>query len=101
MKKSKKYIEYENVEEFAKAYGLTDIDLAIIKEKSRIIKKLIKVREEKNISQAKLAKMLETKQPAIARMESGECSKVSFDFLFKAAMILEVNIAIRTPPNAA
>jgi hypothetical protein len=43
--------------------------------------------------------MVESKQPAIARMESGQVSEVSLDFLCKVAMVLEVSFTIK--PQAA
>jgi len=40
------------------------------------------------MSQAQLAKALGTKQPAIARMEAGQVSHISLDFLLRAIFVL-------------
>ena len=50
---------------------------------------------EAGVSQAALAGMIGTKQPAIARMESGQISQVSMDFLVKVAMVLDVSFNVR------
>ena len=39
--------------------------------------------------------MVKTKQPAIARMESGLVSEVSFDFLAKIALVLDVSFTFK------
>ena len=96
-----KPLKFKNAEEFGKHFGLTDIEMFIAKEKLRVIKKLRKSREDKGITQAQLAKKVGTKQPAIARMECGEISEVSFDFLLRVAVTLETSITIKPPKNAA
>ena len=90
---------YKTVEEFGRALGLSDLEIELIRQKKKVIEKLRKAREHKRISQAEIAAMVNTKQPAIARMESGQISEVSFDFLCKVALALEVSITIR--PYAA
>ena len=52
---------------------------------------------KQKISQAELAKMVCSHQPAIARMESGQISEVSLDFLCKVALALSVSVTIRAP----
>lgn len=57
--------------------------------------KLKKSRNDQEISQVELAKMVQTKQPAIARMESGLVSEISFDFLAKVALVLGVSFTFK------
>lgn len=72
----------------------------IMKEKKKLIEKLKKARNDQEISQAQLAKMVHTKQPAIARMESGLVSEVSFDFLAKVALVLGVSFTFKSVKTA-
>jgi len=90
---------YKNSEDFGRALGLSEIDMEIIKQKKKIIVKLRKAREQKGLSQGALAAMVGSKQPAIARMESGQVSEVSLDFLCKVALALEISVTIK--PHAA
>lgn len=87
--------KFKTAIEFGKAIGLSNIDMELIQQKKKLIKKLKNKRLELNISQTELANMLGTKQPAIARMESGLVSEVSMDFLLKIAMILNISITIK------
>ena len=91
--------KFKSAEEFGKALGLTKIEMEIIRQKKKIIEKLRKAREQKGLSQTELAHMVASKQPAIARMESGQVSEVSLDFLCKVALALEVSVTIK--PRAA
>lgn len=93
--KRKNVIIYNTTKDFAKSVGLTDIDISLILEKKRIIKSLRKKRLKNNLSQAELAKIVGTKQPSIARMESGLVSQVSMDFLAKVALALKTSIYIK------
>ena len=95
MKKEEKFTVYKNAEEFARDMGLSDVEIILVKEKVKLIKKLKAKRLEKNLSQANLAKKIGTKQPSIARMESGLVSQVSMDFLVKVALVLGVSHNIR------
>ena len=90
---------YKSADEFGKSLGLTEFDIKLIRQKKKIIEKLRHARKQKGISQAELAEMVASRQPAIARMESGQVSEVSLDFLCKVAMALEVSFTIR--PKAA
>lgn len=90
---------FKTADEFGKALGLSEIEIEIIRQKKRIIEKLRKVREQRGLSQSELAGMVSSKQPAIARMESGQVSEVSLDFLCKVALALEVSLTIK--PRAA
>jgi DNA-binding Xre family transcriptional regulator len=89
-----KTTKYKNVSEFGKALGLTEVEMELIRQKKRFIEKLKTIRIKKKISQSKLAEMIGSKQPAIARMESGLVSEVSLDFLAKIALVLEVTLTI-------
>ncbi|MCB0392150.1 MAG: helix-turn-helix transcriptional regulator [Bdellovibrionales bacterium] len=90
---------YKSAKDFAKDFGLSDVEIALVKEKKKLIEKLIAKRDKLNLSQAAVAKLIGSKQPAIARMESGQVSEVSMDFLVKVAMALKVTISIKA--NAA
>ena len=90
-----KVTRYRNAEEFGRVFGLTEIDMALVRQKKKIIEKLKAARLKKKISQAKLASMIDSKQPAIARMESGLVAEVSLDFLAKIALVLDVVITIK------
>lgn len=91
--------KFKSAEEFGKSLGLSKIEMELIRQKKKLIEKLRKARELRGLSQAELAHMVSSKQPAIARMESGQVSEVSLDFLCKVAMALEVSVTIR--PRAA
>lgn len=90
-----KFEKYKNAEEFGKALGLSGIEMELIRQKKKIIEKLKKTREQRGFSQAELAKLVASKQPAIARMESGQVSEVSLDFLCKVALALDVSVTIK------
>ena len=55
---------------------------------------IIDLRKKKKISQKQLAELLDTKQPGIARLESGDYNP-SIDFLKKIADILGAEIEIK------
>lgn len=61
--------------------------------KYTIIRNLIKRRNELNISQVKLASIIGTKQPAISRLERGDCN-ATLDTLFKVAEALDLHIEL-------
>lgn len=90
---------YKNADEFGKALGLSELEIELIRQKKKLIEKLRKAREHQGLSQAALAEMVASKQPAIARMESGQVSEVSLDFLCKVAIALAVPFTIK--PKAA
>ncbi len=87
--------EYKSVKEFGKALGLSEIDMAVVQQKKKIIDKLKKQRLKLKISQASLAKLVGSKQPAIARMESGQVSEVSLDFLARVALALDTSFTFQ------
>lgn len=90
-----KIIRYRSVDEFARAFGISDVEMELARQKKKHIEKLKAARLKKKISQAKLAEMVGSKQPAIARMESGLVAEVSLDFLAKIALVLDVVITIK------
>lgn len=100
-KKSEELIRYKDAEEFAKSLGLSELDIELIRHKKELIQKLIDKRKKLKLSQADVAARIDSKQPAIARMEAGLVGKVSLDFLAKVAMALGVNITIRSTARAA
>ena len=61
--------------------------------KYSIISSFIKRRNELNISQVKLASIIGTKQPAVSRLERGDCN-ITLDMLFKVADALDLNIGV-------
>lgn len=88
--------KYKSIDEFGKSLGLSSLDMELIRHKKKIIEKLRKARIQKGMSQAQLADLVSSKQPAIARMESGQVSEVSLDFLCKVALTLEVTVTIKS-----
>ncbi len=98
---SDQMIRFKSAREFGRSLGLTDIEMELAKQKSKLIQQLKQMRIKKGISQAALAKTLGSKQPAIARMEAGQVSDVSMDFLIRAALALKVTVKIGAMKNAA
>ena len=92
-----KVFKYKTADDFGKSLGLSLIEIELIRQKKKIVEKLRMAREKQNISQVELAKMVSSHQPAIARMESGQISEVSLDFLCKVALALSVSVTIRAP----
>ena len=90
-----KATRYKDIIEFGKALGLSEVEMELVRQKKKLIEKLTTARIKKRISQAKLAEMIGSKQPAIARMESGAVSEVSLDFLAKIALVLDVTFTIK------
>jgi len=93
MSKSKE--RYKDVKDFGKSLGLSDLEMELIMQKKKIIAKLKKSREKKGLTQSELAEMVGSKQPSIARMESGQVSEVSMDFLCKVAFALDMSVTIK------
>lgn len=90
-----------NLDDFGSAIGLSSLDKEVIRQRNRAIEYLKSARLKRKISQIELAKRLGTKQPAIARMESGHVGDVSFDFLVRVALALGVELALNTGKKAA
>ena len=85
---------YKSAKEFGKALGLNEIDMELARQKVKLIEKLKARRIERGLSQAALAKRIGSLQPAIARMESGQISQVSMDFLLRIALTLDLPVTI-------
>ena len=60
----------------------------------KIIKQILALRREKNITQAELARLVNAKQPSIARLESGKHNP-SLKLLKKIAEVLDSKLDIR------
>jgi DNA-binding XRE family transcriptional regulator len=86
---------YNSALEFGLGLGLNEVEISLIRQKKKIIDKLKAARIKKKISQSALASIIGSKQPAIARMESGLVAEVSLDFLAKVALALDVPLTIR------
>jgi DNA-binding XRE family transcriptional regulator len=91
---------FKTAKAFGASLGLSDVEMELIRQNKRIIEKLKAARLKKGVSQAKLADLVGSKQPAIARMESGQVSEVSMDFLAKVALTLDVTFTIRPMDDA-
>ena len=92
---------YKNAREFGTSLGLNEVDMELTHQKKLLIEKLKKARLKKKLSQAELAARVSSKQPAIARMESGQVADVSMDFLLRVAIALQVPVSIRPFEDAA
>ena len=92
---------FKTASEFGHSLGLSELDMELIRQKKRLIEKLRRARVQKRLSQAQLALLVGSKQPAIARMESGQVSEVSMDFLLRVALALNIPVTIRSIERAA
>lgn len=99
MKKKKK--NHLSLDEFGTAIGLSYWEKELVRQKNKAIDILKSARIKKKISQALLAEKLGTHQPAIARMESGQVGDISFDFLVRVALVLQVSLEISPLKHAA
>lgn len=86
---------------FGRALGLSDVEMELIRQKKRLIERLKAARTRKGLSQAEVAHLIGSKQPAIARMEAGLVSQVSMDFLLRAALVLGITVTIKSTKLAA
>lgn len=86
---------FKSARDFGHALGLSDIEMQLIRQKKRLIQRLKDARMKKHLSQAEVARLVGSKQPAIARMEAGQVSQVSMDFLLRAALVLGLSVTIR------
>lgn len=92
---------FKTAKDFGKALGLSDIEMELIHQKKRLIERLKAVRIKKGLSQSEVAHLIGSKQPAIARMEAGQVSQVSMDFLLRAALVLGISVTIKSSKIAA
>lgn len=92
---------FKSAKDFGRALGLSDIEMELIRQKKRLIERLKAARARKGLSQAEVARLVGSKQPAIARMEAGQVSQVSMDFLLRAALVLGISVTIKPTKLAA
>jgi len=92
---------FKTAKDLGKALGLSPLDMELIRQKKKIIEKLKASRLKQKLSQAQVAERVGSKQPAIARMESGQVSEVSMDFLVKVALVLGVSLTVRSIKEVA
>ena len=92
---------FSTSKEFGASLGLSDIEMELIRQKKKLIERLRAVRIKKGVSQARLATLVGSKQPAIARMESGQISEVSMDFLLKVSLALQISVTFKSSLKAA
>jgi transcriptional regulator with XRE-family HTH domain len=79
--------------EFRKELGITPEDESVIELEKELIKTLVRIREEKGLSQAELAVKCNVKQPMIARMEKSVHSP-QIDSLLKILVPLGYKLKI-------
>ena len=96
---NKKGTRYEDFEaELLERPGIRK-EYEALRPKYDIIRSVIKRRNELNISQKQLADLIGTKQPAISRLEKGDCN-TSLKTFFKVANVLDLDICIRARAKA-
>ena len=71
-----------------------------LKPKYEMIKTLIERRNQLRISQKQLAIIIGTRQPAISRLERGDCNS-TLDTLFKVATALDLDLDISLKAGSA
>ena len=90
-KKATRYEEFEA--ELLKKPGIRK-EYEALKPKYNLIAGLIERRNELRISQTQLATIIGTKQPAISRLEKGDCNTTLGTF-FKVANALDLDISLK------
>lgn len=86
------------VEELAKSLG---VNAKEVQEKQKLMQLIVRVRKEKGLSQAALAKKVGVSQSRIAQIESGVgTAKITFDVLLNILMALGYDFKI-VPRRAA
>jgi transcriptional regulator with XRE-family HTH domain len=82
-----------NLSILAKQLGINEPE---VREKQRLIERIIRLRKEMGLSQLELAKRLGVSQSRIAQVESGiGTSKISFDVLLNIISVLGFNYEVR------
>lgn len=82
------------LKELADKFGINYVEQ---KEKSDLIKKIIKARKDQGLSQQELAKKIGISQPRIAKIESRiEAHEITFDTIFKILTVLGYSYKIST-----
>ncbi len=69
-----------------------------LKPKYDLVRTIIERRNQLQISQSHLARIVGTRQPAISRLEKGD-SNTTLNTLFKVADALDLDIALRIRPR--
>jgi len=91
---NKKATNYEEFEaELLKRPGIRK-EYDALRPKYNIIRSIIERRNQLQISQAQLAEIIGTKQPAISRLENGACNTTLSTF-FKVADALDLDISLK------
>lgn len=73
-----------------------NVNEADVREKQRLIERIVKLRKQMSLSQADLAKRMNVSQSRIAQIESGiGTSKISFDVLFHVINHLGFSCEVR------
>lgn len=70
-------------------------------EKLRVVDALIRLREQRGLTQAQLASRIGVSQPFIAKLESGETHNFSLGTLVKLAVALDSELEVRFHPHRA
>ena len=97
----KKSIKYEDF----KAQRLTDLELRAeyeaLEPEFRLVRSIISRRNELNLSQEQLAKLIGTKQPGISRFERGD-GNITLNTLRRIADALDadLDISLKAKPHA-
>ena len=90
-KKATKYEEFEA--ELLKKPGIRK-EYEALKPKYDMIRALIERRNELQITQTQLAQIIVTRQPAISRLEKGDCNTTLSTF-FKVANALALDLSLK------
>ncbi len=91
--------ETMSVEGLAEKLG---VDIAEVREKQRLIRKIVAARKAKKLSQAALAKKVGVSQGRIAQIESGiGTAQISFDVLLKVLSALGIDYKITLKQHKA
>lgn len=98
---SSKAERFKSPQDFGRSLGLSELEMEMIRQKKKLIERLKTVRVQKGLTQAEVARLIGSKQPAIARMEAGQVGQVSMDFLLRAALVLGLSVTIRPMRDAA
>ncbi len=68
-------------------------------EKLRIVDALIRLREQRGLTQTQLASRIGVSQPFIAKLESGETHNFSLETLVKLAVAMNSDLEVRFHPH--
>jgi transcriptional regulator with XRE-family HTH domain len=94
-KKSTRYLDFET--ELLNKPGIRK-EYDALKPKYDLVRTIIERRNQLQISQTHLARIVGTRQPAISRLEKGD-SNTTLNTLFKVADALDLDIALMVRPT--